>query len=100
MEGICEQCGLPKNLCICTDLGKEQQKINIKVVNRKFRKYITTVSGFENEAQAKEIGKELKVHLACGGTVKENAVELQGDHKKKVKQFLVKKGFKEELIND
>ncbi len=100
MDEICEVCGLPQHLCVCKDINKEQQKINIKLTNRRFRKKITLVSGFENEKEAKELGKEMKKSLACGGTVKDKIIELQGDHKKKVKEFLLKKGFKEELIND
>jgi translation initiation factor 1 len=100
MDEICEICGLPKNLCVCKDMTKDQQKINIKTTNRRFRKIITLVSGFEKEEEAKELGKEMKKTLACGGTVKDKIIELQGEHKKKVKQFLLKKGFKEELIND
>ncbi|MBN2127032.1 MAG: stress response translation initiation inhibitor YciH [Candidatus Diapherotrites archaeon] len=100
MDEICEICGLPKNLCVCKEMSKDQQKINIKLVNRRFKKTITLVSGFENEKEAKEFGKELKRTLACGGTVKDKIIELQGNHKKKVKDFLIKKGFKEELIND
>ena len=42
--------------------------------------------------------KELKTRLACGGTMKDNLIELQGDHKKKIKDILVKLGFQEDKI--
>ena len=48
----------------------------------------------------KKIAKALKEELACGGTFKDNIVELQGDHTKKVKQILVKLGFDEESISE
>ena len=42
----------------------------------------------------------LKNELACGGTFKDNTVELQGDHRKKIKPALVKLGFEEDSIED
>lgn len=58
------------------------------------------VSGFEAGMDVKKIAKALKEELACGGTFKDNIVELQGDHVKKVKQILVKLGFDEESISE
>ncbi|MDO9326210.1 MAG: stress response translation initiation inhibitor YciH, partial [Methanoregula sp.] len=33
--GICPTCGLPKELCICEEVAKEQQRINVKVNKRR-----------------------------------------------------------------
>ena len=46
----------------------------------------------------KPIAKDLKHELACGGTVKDNTIELQGDHTKNAKKALVKLGFEEDSI--
>ena len=43
------------------------------------------------------IGK-LKAKLACGGTVKDGVIELQGSHVPQVKQELIKLGFSAESI--
>ena len=40
MADICPICGLPKDICVCSDLSKEQQKIRVRVETRKFRKAI------------------------------------------------------------
>ena len=92
---ICPNCGLPKEACICGELEKTKQKITICRTTRKFGKFVTEVRGLD---KAKEIAKKLKEELACGGTVKNNVIELQGDHTKKAKEKLIKLGFNEENI--
>lgn len=99
MEGICEKCGLPKDICACREIAKVMQKITITTTRRQFRKFVTVVSGFEDNKIAKQLGKTLKRALACGGTVKGREIELQGSHEKKVKELLLKEGYKEESIN-
>jgi len=99
MEGVCETCGLPKNLCVCGEIAKETEKIKIRTLRRRFGKMVTVVSGFEESSEAKELGKALKRKLACGGTTKDTEIELQGNHTSKVKELLLKEGYKEELID-
>ena len=48
----------------------------------------------------KAMAKGLKDALACGGTVRDNTVELQGNHSKNAKRALVKLGFSQELIEE
>jgi translation initiation factor 1 len=99
MEEICPTCGLPKNLCVCGQIAKEQQKIKIRTARKRFRKVVTVITGFDDEKTAKELGKTLKRKLACGGTAKNKEIELQGEHTKKVKELLIAEGYKEELID-
>jgi len=94
---ICPRCGLPKEACICVELEKSQQKIKISIMERKFKKKVTIVEGITKDI--KNVAKKLKEELACGGTVKDNKVELQGDHAKKVREKLIDMGFSEENIN-
>ena len=98
MTDVCQKCGLPKELCICGDIAKENEKIKIRVINRRFGKYVTLVSGFDKITDIKELGKKMKMKLACGGTVRDNSIELQGSHKEKVKKILGDEGFRKELI--
>lgn len=96
---ICAKCGLPKDLCVCETIAKEQQKIVISDVKRKYRKHMTIVEGLdEKQIDMKALTKLLKQKLACGGTAKEGVIELQGQHGKRVKELLVKEGFPEESI--
>ena len=97
---ICPKCGLPLQACVCKEIAKTEQRIKIETEKRRFGKIITLVKGLSNDVSMKEIAKTLKSELACGGTVKNNAIELQGDHRKKVKPVLIRLGFQEEAIVD
>lgn len=99
MQEIDKISGLPKDLFDITNITKEQQKIKVEVKKSRFNKVMTIVQGIEEKQTLKELGKEMKQKFACGGTAKDGVIELQGDHKKKVKAFLVSKGYKEDLIN-
>jgi len=91
--------GLPKELLDFGEITKESQKIKIREIRKRFGKVVTTISGFEEEKEAKRLGKEMKKKLACGGTVKGNEIVLQGKHVKKAKEILRNDGYKEELID-
>jgi translation initiation factor 1 len=99
MDRICDKCGLPKSLCVCETIAKEKEKIKILTVRRRFGKFITLVEGIGKDTDPKRILKELKTRLACGGTMKDKSIELQGDHKRKVKGILIKLGFPEDQID-
>lgn len=99
MQEIDKISGLPKDLFDMSQITKEQQKIKIRLLRRRFGKMVTVVSGFESENETKELSKKLKKQLACGGTFKDKEIELQGEHTEKVKKALLKEGYKEELID-
>jgi len=94
---ICPKCGLPVQACVCEEIAKSEQNIEIKVEKKKFGKMSTLVFGLK-DVDVKEIAKKLKEKLACGGTIKNNVIELQGDHRNKIKQALVELGFEIQKI--
>lgn len=96
---ICPKCGLPKQACVCEQIVKESQKIRVTTDKKRYGKIVTLISGFQG-VDMKSVTKALKNGLACGGTYKENTIELQGDHRKKIKEALVKLGFDADLIED
>lgn len=98
MAEICPKCGLPSDLCVCETIAKEQQKIEVKVEKRKFGKNYTIISGFGKEVSLPDLFKKLKTKFACGGTAKSGQIELQGDHKSRVRPVLAELGFPEETI--
>ncbi|MEK6816080.1 MAG: translation initiation factor [Nanoarchaeota archaeon] len=94
MNEICSKCGLPKDLCVCETIAKEEQKITVRSEKRKFGKLITVVEGINDKSiDLKDLAKKLKSKLACGGTAKGGTIELQGNHVQKVKMYLVEFGF-------
>ena len=97
---ICPKCGLPEQACVCEQIVKGSQRIKVTTDKKRYGKIVTVVTGFETGIDVKKIAKALKNELACGGTYKDNMIELQGDHTKKIKETLVKLGFDEESISE
>lgn len=96
---VCPKCGLPKEACVCENIAKTKQKIKIGTVKKRYGKIATIITGIdEKEIDLKQIAKALKEEFACGGTIKNNEIELQGDHSRKVKEVLVNLGFAAESI--
>lgn len=99
MAEICPTCGLPMDICVCTEISKEQQRIKIRQENRKWGKPSTIIEGINDKNQdLGRLAQKLKTFCACGGTAKNNQIILQGDHREKVKQFLIKMGFPDQNI--
>jgi translation initiation factor 1 len=92
--------GLPIEAIAWEELAKGQQTIQISSEKRRFGKVSTIVSGFDDGVDIKDIAKKLKAKLACGGTIKNKAIELQGDHKHNIKEVLIGLGFTAEQINE
>ncbi|MFA5746351.1 MAG: stress response translation initiation inhibitor YciH [archaeon] len=99
MAEICNVCHLPKTICTCDIRVKETQQIKIRTERKKFKKYATLISGFSELPEQQDVLKYLKKKLACGGTVKNNIIELQGEQKERIKKLLIEKGYLGELID-
>ena len=97
---ICPKCGLPDQACVCDQIVKSSQKIRVTTDKKRYGKIVTIITGFESGIDVKQIAKDLKNSLACGGTYKDNVVELQGDHKSKVGDLLVSLGFERDSIGE
>ena len=97
---ICPKCGLPQQACVCERIGKSSQRIQISTDKKRYGKIVTLVTGFDKSVDVKKIAKALKNELACGGTYKDDTVELQGDHTRRIKSLLVNLGFEEDSISE
>jgi translation initiation factor 1 len=96
MAEICPTCGLPKDICVCEEIGKEQQRIRVRLETRKWGKAVTIVDGInDKEANLSRLAQKLKSFCACGGTAKNEEIILQGDHRDKVRTYLIDQGYPE-----
>ncbi|UCH88988.1 MAG: stress response translation initiation inhibitor YciH [Thermoplasmata archaeon] len=94
MPEVCTTCGLPKELCVCEEIAREQQEIKIYSVKRRYGKIVTIVEGINSsDIDIDELARKLKTTCASGGTVKDGNIELQGDHVKRVQSALTDLGF-------
>jgi translation initiation factor 1 len=94
MSEICQICGLVKELCVCETIAKESQKILVYLERKKFNKNYTIIANIDaKEIDLKDLAKRLKSALACGGTIKGGRIELQGEHRQRVKKILIEYGF-------
>lgn len=99
MAEICSKCGLPLDICVCEEISKEQQRIRVRLETRKWGRAVTIIDGInDKDADLGRLAQKLKAHCACGGTAKNNEILLQGDHREKVRFYLLRMGYPEENV--
>ena len=98
---LCPGCNEAIDACICSELDEQNRLAGLDGVVRIRRetsgrkgKGVTTVSGIPlPEAELKTLAKKLKKSCGTGGALKDGIVEIQGDHREKLKAMLEKEGF-------
>jgi translation initiation factor 1 len=81
------------------ELPPQQQNLKVQA-SRKGRKgkTVTVISGFQTKPEVLAgLVKQLKTQCGSGGTVKDNEIEIQGDHKQKIWEILTKLGYKAKI---
>ena len=81
------------------ELPPSQQNLRVQAsrAGRK-GKTVTTITGFQSKPETlAALLKQLKSQCGAGGTVKENEIEIQGDHKQKILEILTKLGYKAKI---
>lgn len=99
MAEICPVCGLPRDICVCGEISKEQQRIRVRIETRKWRREMTIIEGInDKDTDLGRLSQKLKAFCACGGTAKNNQIMLQGDHRERVRSYLIRMGYPEENV--
>ena len=94
MVEICSTCGLPKDICVCDTISREQQRIKVFVEYRKWRRPATIIEGVDGKnTNIRRMTQKLKSLCACGGANKKDQIILQGDHREKLRSYLIDLGF-------
>lgn len=77
-----------------TKIAKNEHQLVFTFEKRR-GKPVTLVGRFYiEEKEKKEILTLLKSKLGCGGTIKDEWIEIQGDKKEKIREVLESKGWK------
>lgn len=95
----CPRCGWPADSCRCSTTLDQPvpdrivARLRIEKAGRK-GKTVTVVEGLPRNADfLKTLGKDLKRACGTGGTVAEDRVELQGDHRDTLRTLLRDRGW-------
>ena len=66
MAEICSVCGLPKELCMCEEIAREQQSVKIYTDSRRYGKTVTVIEGIDsNDIDINDLAKKLKNKMRC-----------------------------------
>lgn len=68
--------------------------LRIRVETRRYGKHVTVIEGFPPGADVRDLSARLKRAMGAGGTFREGAVELQGDHTQKAREVLERLGYR------
>jgi len=75
-------------------LAPNKHNLIIQKEKRRGKSVIIVKEFFINKDELKSLLKELKKILGCGGTIKNRSIEFQGDIADRVKNELIKRGFR------
>ena len=103
---ICPQCQKPVSGCLCK---KKKPKHSLKIkqdgiirIRREVKgrkgKTVTVIYGFQfDQVDLKSLAKQLKQQCGTGGSVKDDMIIIQGDHREKLMKLLKAQGHKVKL---
>ncbi|NEU71023.1 translation initiation factor [Hassallia byssoidea VB512170] len=81
------------------ELPPQQQNVRVQATRSGRKgKTVTVITGFQAKPETlADLVKQLKAQCGTGGTVKDNDIEIQGDHKQKILDILIKLGYKAKI---
>jgi translation initiation factor 1 len=98
---ICPGCGWPQEDCRCSknlpapdEAVPEKITARLRLENRGPGKHVTVIAGLpRNREYLDELCRHLKKSCGAGGAVAEDAIELQGDQRERLRGLLERKGL-------
>ena len=97
----CDRCEELEADCKCDPLpppanvvDPAKQKLKIRVERRKRGKVVTVICGLAVDDARSALLTELKNLVGSGGTIRDDNLEIQGDHAANLSSFLSDRGYK------
>ena len=98
---ICPKCGWPEADCRCSSRFREPAEAipgkitaRLSVEKRGSGKVVTVISSLpDNPAFLEEAARDLKRSCGAGGRVNGSWIEIQGDHRERLRELLARKGW-------
>jgi translation initiation factor 1 len=98
---LCPGCGWPEKDCRCSSARPvprepvpEKIVARLRLESRAAGKNVTVIDGLpKNSAFLDALAKELKKSCGTGGQASEDAVQLQGDQRERLRDLLAGKGW-------
>ncbi len=96
---LCPKCKQLKTTCSCKDEPSPPSKSSVIRVGRETKgrrgKGVTIIADLPlDENGITELATKLKTRLGTGGTVKEERIEIQGDHRDRIIEELEGMGYR------
>ena len=81
------------------DLPPDKQNVRVQSTRAGRKgKTVTVITGFQSKTETLQaLLKKLKSQCGTGGTLKDNEIEIQGDHKQKILEILKQLGYKAKI---
>lgn len=97
---MCPDCNRSKSDCVCREKSnaKRQKGDGVVRIGRQTKgrkgKGVTVVTGLPlSPNDLKDLSKKCKQLCGSGGTVKDGAIEIQGEHRDRLVKFFEKEGY-------
>lgn len=98
---MCPNCQQPEKQCQCREPEKVSLTdgvVRLRLDRKRKGAGVSQIEGLGIAgAELKKLAKELKAKCATGGAIKDGVVEIQGDHRQRLKELLEAKGYQVKL---